>query len=312
MLVLALADLAQLLRVADITAAMSVEALLGTDRAFAADLRRAAPAARPGRGAPRTCARCWPARRSSPATARATPASRTPTRCAAPRRSPARPATRSSTRERVAGAELRSAIDNPMVLPDGRVESCGNFHGAPLGYRLRLPRHRGRRGRRDRRAADRPAARRDPLARAARRSWPTNPGVNSGADDRPVHAGRDGGREPPSGRARRASTRCRRARCRRTTSRWAGARRASCAPWSANLAPDPRRRARRARRAGSTCARRCAPAPDTAAALAAVRAVIPGPGAGSLPAPRARRRRGARRLRRRSSRRCRAEIGALQ
>ena len=31
------------------------------------------------------------------------------------------------------GAEkLASAIDNPMVLPDGRVESCGNFHGAPV------------------------------------------------------------------------------------------------------------------------------------------------------------------------------------
>ena len=35
---------------------------------------------------------------------------------------------------RVAGIELGSAIDNPVVLPDGRVESCGNFHGAPLGY----------------------------------------------------------------------------------------------------------------------------------------------------------------------------------
>src|SRR5262249_27242218 len=34
--------------------------------------------------------------------------------------------------ERAAADELRSAIDNPMVLPDGRVESCGNFHGAPL------------------------------------------------------------------------------------------------------------------------------------------------------------------------------------
>jgi histidine ammonia-lyase len=32
----------------------------------------------------------------------------------------------------VARAELRSAIDNPVVLPDGRVESCGNFHGAPV------------------------------------------------------------------------------------------------------------------------------------------------------------------------------------
>jgi len=36
--------------------------------------------------------------------------------------------------ERVAAAELMSAIDNPMVLPDGRVESCGNFHGEPLAF----------------------------------------------------------------------------------------------------------------------------------------------------------------------------------
>src|SRR5262249_52721698 len=34
--------------------------------------------------------------------------------------------------ERAAADELRAAIDNPMVLPDGRIESCGNFHGAPL------------------------------------------------------------------------------------------------------------------------------------------------------------------------------------
>ena len=34
----------------------------------------------------------------------------------------------------MADAELASAIDNPVVLADGRVESCGNFHGAPLGF----------------------------------------------------------------------------------------------------------------------------------------------------------------------------------
>ena len=34
----------------------------------------------------------------------------------------------------VAERELQSAIDNPMILPDGRVESCGNFHGAPVGF----------------------------------------------------------------------------------------------------------------------------------------------------------------------------------
>ena len=31
---------------------------------------------------------------------------------------------------------LSAAIDNPVVLPDGRVESNGNFHGAPVGYVL--------------------------------------------------------------------------------------------------------------------------------------------------------------------------------
>lgn len=37
---------------------------------------------------------------------------------------------------RVAGWELASAIDNPVVTPDGRVASNGNFHGAPVGYVL--------------------------------------------------------------------------------------------------------------------------------------------------------------------------------
>jgi histidine ammonia-lyase len=36
----------------------------------------------------------------------------------------------------VADRELAAAIDNPVVTPDGRVESCGNFHGAPVGYAL--------------------------------------------------------------------------------------------------------------------------------------------------------------------------------
>jgi histidine ammonia-lyase len=36
----------------------------------------------------------------------------------------------------VAGRELAAAIDNPSVLDDGRLESHGNFHGAPLAYVL--------------------------------------------------------------------------------------------------------------------------------------------------------------------------------
>ncbi|RIK42733.1 MAG: histidine ammonia-lyase [Chloroflexi bacterium] len=34
----------------------------------------------------------------------------------------------------VAERELASAIDNPVILPDGRVESVGNFHGEPLAF----------------------------------------------------------------------------------------------------------------------------------------------------------------------------------
>jgi histidine ammonia-lyase len=36
----------------------------------------------------------------------------------------------------VAGYELLSAVDNPVITVDGRVESNGNFHGAPVGYVL--------------------------------------------------------------------------------------------------------------------------------------------------------------------------------
>jgi len=40
--------------------------------------------------------------------------------------------------ELVASRELASAIDNPIVTDDGRVESNGNFHGAPVAYALDL------------------------------------------------------------------------------------------------------------------------------------------------------------------------------
>lgn len=36
----------------------------------------------------------------------------------------------------IAERELASAIDNPVVTVDGRVESNGNFHGAPVAYAL--------------------------------------------------------------------------------------------------------------------------------------------------------------------------------
>ena len=38
--------------------------------------------------------------------------------------------------ELVAERELASAVDNPVLTLDGRVESNGNFHGAPVAYVL--------------------------------------------------------------------------------------------------------------------------------------------------------------------------------
>src|SRR4051794_30284551 len=133
MLVLAIHDLRRLLQVADITAAMSVEALLGTDRAFAADLI----ALRPHDGQAASAENLRRVLAGSPIVAshrygddRVQDAYSL--RCAPQVNGAARDALAHA--ERVAAAELESAIDNPMVLPDGRVESCGNFHGAPLGF----------------------------------------------------------------------------------------------------------------------------------------------------------------------------------
>ncbi len=131
MLVLAAEDLRSLLRVADLTAAMSVEALLGTDRAFAEDLI----ALRPQPGQAVSAANLRQLLAGSPIVAshrehdpRVQDAYSL--RCAPQVNGAARDAL--GYADGVAAEELRSAIDNPMVLPDGRVESCGNFHGAPL------------------------------------------------------------------------------------------------------------------------------------------------------------------------------------
>jgi histidine ammonia-lyase len=133
MLVLACADLGSLLRMADVTAAMSVEALLGTDRAYAADLIALRP--QPGQGDSAANLRALLAdseivashREGDPRVQDAYSL-----RCAPQVAGAARDTLAHA--ERVAAAELRSAIDNPMVLTDGRIESCGNFHGAPVGF----------------------------------------------------------------------------------------------------------------------------------------------------------------------------------
>ncbi|HEX4306191.1 MAG TPA: histidine ammonia-lyase [Solirubrobacterales bacterium] len=132
MLVLALRDMSLLLKAADIGAALSVEALLGTDRAFAADLVALRP--QPGQQLSAANLRRLLAdsavvashRHGDPRVQDAYSL-----RCAPQVVGAARDALEHAGR--TADYELEAAIDNPMVLPDGRVESCGNFHGAPLG-----------------------------------------------------------------------------------------------------------------------------------------------------------------------------------
>jgi histidine ammonia-lyase len=133
MLILAIADLERLVRVADVTAAMSVEALLGTDRAFAEELIALRP--QPGQATSATNLRrlldgspiVASHREHDPRVQDAYSL-----RCA-PQVNGAARDTLDHAR-RVAEWELASAIDNPMILPDGRVESCGNFHGAPVAF----------------------------------------------------------------------------------------------------------------------------------------------------------------------------------
>ena len=133
MLLLAIHDLSGLLRAADVTAAMSVEALLGTDRVFTPELLALRP--QPGQAA--SAANMLKLLEGSGIVAshrhddpRVQDAYSL--RCAPQVAGAARDTLEHCAR--VADAELRSAIDNPMVLPDGRVESCGNFHGAPVGF----------------------------------------------------------------------------------------------------------------------------------------------------------------------------------
>ncbi|HEX5740535.1 MAG TPA: histidine ammonia-lyase [Pilimelia sp.] len=134
MLLLAVADAAHLFTMADVTAALAIEAMLGSDRPFQPELH----AIRPHPGQARSAANIHRLLQDS-----AVMASHRDDllhavqdayamRCAPQVAGAAR-----DTLEFAAGVaarELRSVVDNPVVLPDGRVESTGNFHGAPLGF----------------------------------------------------------------------------------------------------------------------------------------------------------------------------------
>ncbi len=136
MLVLAITDLRVLLTAADITAAMSVEGLLGTDAAFAADLQQLRP--HPGQARSAANLRVLLAGSGIMASHRGPDCTRVQDayslRCAPQVAGAVRDTVQHATE--VASRELAAAIDNPVVTADGRVESNGNFHGAPLAYVL--------------------------------------------------------------------------------------------------------------------------------------------------------------------------------
>jgi histidine ammonia-lyase len=120
MLALACADAELLFRIADITAAMSAEALMGTDRTFQPRLHEIRP--HPGQVA------------SAANLVRLMHGSGIVT---SHRHSHHVAGAARDTLEfarRTAAVELDSAIDNPVVLESGEVESTGNFHGEPLAF----------------------------------------------------------------------------------------------------------------------------------------------------------------------------------
>jgi histidine ammonia-lyase len=136
MLVLAITDLRGLLKVADLTAAMSVEGLLGTDDVFAPELQELRP--HPGQAASaanlRRILAGSPIRASHDNEDCPRVQDAYSLRCAPQVAGGARDTVDHAAL--VASRELAAAVDNPVITLDGRVESNGNFHGAPVAYVL--------------------------------------------------------------------------------------------------------------------------------------------------------------------------------
>src|SRR5450756_908622 len=133
MLALACADAELCFKVADITAAMSAEALLGTDRPFDARLHEIRP--HPGQVA--SAANLTRLLHGSGIVASHRHSHHAVQDSYSVRCSPQVAGAARDTLDfarRVAAIELSSAVDNPVVLETGEVESTGNFHGEPLAF----------------------------------------------------------------------------------------------------------------------------------------------------------------------------------
>jgi histidine ammonia-lyase len=112
---------------------MSIEALLGTDRPFAADLQ----ALRPHPGQARSAANLRRMLEGSQLVAAHDQVTHGVQDAYSLRCHPQVIGAGRDTLEfttQVAERELASTIDNPVILPDGQVESVGNFHGEPLAF----------------------------------------------------------------------------------------------------------------------------------------------------------------------------------
>jgi histidine ammonia-lyase len=134
MLLLALADARHLFTMADVTAALSVEAMLGSDRPYLPELHEIRP--HPGQAASAAnlyrllqASSIMDSHRDDLTHAVQDAYSM---RCAPQVAGAARDTLDFASQ--VADRELMSLVDNPVVLADGRVLSTGNFHGAPLGF----------------------------------------------------------------------------------------------------------------------------------------------------------------------------------
>ena len=217
---------------ADVTAALAIEAMLGSDRPFQPELHAIRP--HPGQAASAANIHRLLQDSADHGLAPRRPGARgagrvlDALRAAGRRRGPGHAGRSPRT---VAGRELLSVVDNPVVLPDGRVESTGNFHGAPLGFAADfLAIAAAEVGAIAERRVDR-------LLDVTRsRDLPAfltpDPGVNSGlmiAQYTAAGIVAENRRLAVAGVGRLAADL---AACRRTTSRWAGRRRSSCAACS--------------------------------------------------------------------------------
>ncbi|MBA2769382.1 MAG: histidine ammonia-lyase [Sporichthyaceae bacterium] len=132
-LALAIDDIGLLVKVADIACAMSVEALLGTDRTYDERVQVIRP--HPGQLASAGNLRRLLADSALVASHRSSDHAVQDSyclRCA--------PQVHGAVRDvlaharRVLDIELGSIVDNPVIVPDGEVMSTGNFHGEPLAF----------------------------------------------------------------------------------------------------------------------------------------------------------------------------------